>query len=375
MIDRMRARGCLALLVVLAASAAVACGPSFPWQLLDDRDRTLSDLPVDSFAFGAVHLVPAPALRLPPPQPPPGVSGRSLPTTESEERRTLPASEAALASVMRRQATAEAAESVGRALPDGVRLYVAGAVAFSHDDCTGAADRFRRVLALPASPGADGTLWASFMLGRALAACGEDAAAAEAFRHTRALVEDGAPDPLALALASLGEEALLSLRASGLPMDKAPGQADATAAATAHLHQAVTLYAEQAALGDDSGTDSLQLVAEALLSDRPGSTWLAASTQDPLLCHLLVLYALAATGPSPQTEANGADVLAYDADFFPNLTPGRFEDRVLGRFSAVAAAGGLDGQDAGRLAALAYLEGRYDMADRFAAAGTGPLAA
>ncbi len=120
-------------------------------------------------------------------------------------------------------------------------------------------------------------------------------------------------------------------------------------------------------------------MAEALLSDRPGaSAWLAAAVQDPLLCHLLVLYALSATGPAPQDmfEAHGRDVLLYDAPFFPNLSPERFEDRVLNRLSDVmTAASGLNGEDAGRLAALAYLQGSYDLADRFVVHGTGPLVA
>ncbi len=266
MIDRVPVRVGLVLLAGLAASAAFACGNGFPWQLLNNRDQTLSDLPVDSFEFGAVRLVPKPALRLPPPS---MGSDTEPPTTESEERRTLSASDAALVATMRRQATAEAAESVGPALPDGVRSYVAGAVAFEQGDCAGAASRFRRVLAVPASPGADPgadrTLWASFMLGRAAAACGDDAAAADAFRHTRALVDNGAADPLALAVASFGEEALLSLRASGLPMNDAPDQggtsgkalAKPITEAIAFLHRTVTLYGEQLASGGDGGTYSL----------------------------------------------------------------------------------------------------------------------
>ncbi len=377
MIDRVAVRGWLILFVSLSGSAALACGPGFPWQLLDNREQTLRDLPVDSFAFGAARLVPKPALRLPQPF---AKDGADPPTTESEERPTLSASNAALVYTMRRQPDVEAAEAVGRLLPDGVRLYVARAVAFGHGDCAGAADRFRRVLALPASSKPDRTLWAGFMLGRALAACGDDAAAATAFQRVRAQVDGGAADPLALALASLGEEARLSLRASGLPMNnEMSGRDDPGVVAVARLHRAVTLYAEQAALDDQNGINSLQLVAEALLSDKPDAVaWLAAVVRDRLLCRLLVLYALSATGPAPQSmfEANDRDVLFYDAPFFPNLSPERFEDRVLSRLSKVMTTGEeLNGLDAGRLAALAYLEGSYDLAGQFAAKATGPLAA
>ncbi len=113
------------------------------------------------------------------------------------------------------------------------------------------------------------------------------------------------------------------------------------------------------------------------MSDKPGaSAWLAASVRDPLLCHLVVLYALSATGPAPQYESEDEDILLYDAQFSPALSPKQFADRVLREVADVmTGAGGLDGQDAGRLAALAYLQGSYDLAGRFVANATGPLAA
>ena len=45
----------------LGASIALACGPDFPWQLLDDRSATLAALPANSFAFEATHLIAKPA--------------------------------------------------------------------------------------------------------------------------------------------------------------------------------------------------------------------------------------------------------------------------------------------------------------------------
>ena len=368
------------LAAVLAGSTTLACGPGFPWQLLDDRDQTLRDLPIDSFAFSVARLVPKPALRLPQSR----ESYLSLVTTETEERRTLSAPDMVLVSAMRRQATADAAESMGQALPDETRLYVAGAVAFTHGDYAGAANRFRRVLALPPS-GPDRTLWADFMLGRALAARRQDADATDAFRHLRNLVDKGAVDPLGLAVASFGEEARLSLRASGLPMGGGPSEQDASGrgdpgdAAVAHLHQAVTLYSQQAAFGHNSGIDSLQLVAEALLSEAPDrSAWFAAAVRDSLLCHLLVLYALSATGSAPDPDAPylGQDVLTNDGAFFRNLDGSSSVGRVLDLLSdQMTTANGLDGLDAGRLAALAYLYSRYGLARRFMMRGTGPLAA
>src|SRR5215470_20355929 len=48
-----------ALLVAAGIGAAIACGPDFPWQLLDDRDATASS-PVElGFPFQAQRLVAA----------------------------------------------------------------------------------------------------------------------------------------------------------------------------------------------------------------------------------------------------------------------------------------------------------------------------
>jgi hypothetical protein len=48
------------LLSGLSVSLALACGPNFPWQLLDDRAATMKAVPANSFAFEAAHLAPAP---------------------------------------------------------------------------------------------------------------------------------------------------------------------------------------------------------------------------------------------------------------------------------------------------------------------------
>src|SRR5258708_29444594 len=54
----------VAAMLLLGASVAIACGPYFPWQLLDDRTFTLKSTPTNSFAFEASHLVPPPRDRL-----------------------------------------------------------------------------------------------------------------------------------------------------------------------------------------------------------------------------------------------------------------------------------------------------------------------
>ena len=51
-------------ILVLPISAARACGPDFPQDLLDDRKASLLDLPDGTFAFEASHLLPKPDDRL-----------------------------------------------------------------------------------------------------------------------------------------------------------------------------------------------------------------------------------------------------------------------------------------------------------------------
>ncbi len=50
----------VALLVVAGIGGALACGPNFPWQLLNNRDQTVSDRVELNFAFEATHLVDVP---------------------------------------------------------------------------------------------------------------------------------------------------------------------------------------------------------------------------------------------------------------------------------------------------------------------------
>ena len=47
----------VALLVIAGIGGALACGPDFPWQLLNNRDQTVSDRVELNFAFEATHLV------------------------------------------------------------------------------------------------------------------------------------------------------------------------------------------------------------------------------------------------------------------------------------------------------------------------------
>ncbi len=342
--------------VIVLTSTALACGLNFPMSLLDDRGATLRSLPVDSFAFEAEHLMPTPSPRLSDVHREEGQGSSDI----AAEEKTLTAPELIVVRTMRAQSSGLQAYAVGDGLAQPVRDYVAGAVAFGRRDLMQAATFFRHVS--PPSRPSDSVraVWASYMLGRTLAAANDAPGAAQAFARTRSLVADGASDPLGLAVASFGEEARLALNASGLPMAPAASAPVPSMARLGELHRAVALYAQQAAYGAQGGISSLRMVAEALLSAEPAAApWLGQAVSDPLLRHLLIAYALA--------SAN---------DYWPRSSSAETQMlSLIERLARAAAKASFDDVDTGRLAALAYVNGRYDAAARFAGIAHGPLAA
>ncbi len=350
-------------LAACLASIAIACGPEFPWQLLDDRPGTLRATPANGFDFEAARLVAPPA----------GI----LRVEEAQVRSAEPAfadqlaraeaegaSSAVVATVkaMRRQPSGDAAYENGAGAPEAVRLYTAGAVDYRADDSAAARERFEAVLALPAAEARERAVWAAYMVGR-IALLGDDAAAtAGAFARTRAIAAAGAPDPLGLALASYGEEARMHLReARAIATDEAEVPADASAAYGAAMSRAVALYALQAAAGSQRGLLSLRIVAEELLKDR---TRIDAVIADPVTRNLLVAYVLALVGDEPPTDAVGYDGgPRLDAGSDRRVTPNAALIRLV---EAIERAGLKDVRGADRIAALAYRTGRLDLAGRAA---------
>lgn len=350
-------------LAACLASIAIACGPEFPWQLLDDRPGTLRATPANGFDFEAARLVAPPA----------GI----LRVEEAQVRSAEPAfadqlaraeaegaSSAVVATVkaMRRQPSGDAAYENGAGAPEAVRLYTAGAVDYRADNSAAARERFEAVLALPAAEARERAVWAAYMVGR-IALLGDDAAAtAGAFARTRAIAAAGAPDPLGLALASYGEEARMHLReARAIATDEAEVPADASAAYGAAMSRAVALYALQAAAGSQRGLLSLRIVAEELLKDR---TRIDAVIADPVTRNLLVAYVLALVGDEPPTDAVGYDGgPRLDAGSDRRVTPNAALIRLV---EAIERAGLKDVRGADRIAALAYRTGRLDLAGRAA---------
>lgn len=262
--ERRPARLALAIALALPLGSALACGPDFSMRLLDDRANSLAELPEGNFAFEITRLAPPiPGLK-------PVTEASLVPRWEEDnssylqQRDEREQSELGEATWKRVQALralddAQQAEAQGMDLPAEIRLYTAGAVAFG-SDAPLAVDYFRRVLALPEAERRTRSTWAAYSMGRTLAA-GSRAlpasdevlsdeevaqrlhanaeAAKEAFRLTRKLAVEGFADPLELAAASLGEEALLAREAGD-------------------WGEAIRLYASQAALHSNTGYSSLR---------------------------------------------------------------------------------------------------------------------
>ncbi|WP_165677003.1 hypothetical protein [Metapseudomonas otitidis] len=345
--DRPLAHLVLAITLALPlANQALACGPDFSLTLLDNRARTLAEMPENNFVFEATHLAP-PIAGLKP------VSQATLVIyweadnenyvrqRERLERDELGRDMAQRVEQLRALDDPAEVETQAGDLPEEQRLYIAGAVAFRRNG-EEASGYFRRLLALPAEQRRARSTWAAYSLGRAQAEMSRNLpasddvttdaeaeqrrqahaqAAREAFQLTRQLARDGFPDPLELAAASLGEEARVAKDAGD-------------------WGQAIRFYSNQAALNSSSGASSLKLLSGELA--RMPEAQLRPLLAVPEVQQLLTIRLLSRIGwdYDGQTEAERTLVqllLSLDEPALPN---------------------------ADRLATLAYQSGQYDTARR-----------
>lgn len=345
-----RSRHLLCLSLCLPLAPALACGPTFPMRLLDDRPQTLAQLPEGSFQF-EISRLGQPIVGLMPVAKNGFSVDYSLPDSYSVQERNwaeqqgLDQAQQTLVGQLRKLNDARVAEQQGASLPLEINLYTAGAVAFSAGDHELAAEYFRKVLALPAEQRALRSTWAAYSLGRALSFISEQAnelddqgrrdmrqSARQAFAQTRQLSIDAFSDPLSLGVASLGEEARIL-----------KDQND--------WSQAIDLYAIQNQLGSEVGYSSLkQVVGE--LSGLPDAQLLE-QLKHPSVARLLT-----------------ASLISHQAWSFGE----RPESEVkLIKLLSQGTAGSFDNAD--RLAALNYQNGDFATAQRLLEhAGDGGLA-
>jgi hypothetical protein len=281
-------------LALLAPRPAAACGPDFPLEFLSDRAGTRAQLHDGLFLFEAKRLVPPPSVRFAVVEPPPWKAADTpAPLSDTPGGRAYARARAAYTRWRERE----------------------GDVPAAFDETVAA---LRAVLALPEADRKDETLAAEYTLARLT---GDE----EGLRRVRARVQAGAPDPLGLAVASLGDEARAALDRGAIP-------------------HAITLYAEQAAHGSDAGAASLLFVARRLVADAERR---APHLDAPIVQRLLATYLW--TRSEEVVESHAA-----------------LSDELRARPS-------VDGAD--RLAAALYRAGRFEDAEALARGAPGPLAA
>jgi hypothetical protein len=359
----------IAVLALASIGSAVACGPFFPWQLLDSRSETLGG-PIElGFDFEIQRLVPPPRDGLA------AVEARPYSSAEAPKPEDVDLQEAMSGSwidlLPERTPTLTPGELVSRlhaargapdgktaldegaGLPASVLEYIAGAIEFRADRLDAAAEHFAAIDRLPLGQRRIRTVAANYMLGRVHQRKDAFEAARLAFRTARLQALAGAPDPMGLAVASFGEEARLDLWEAGLvrpPWPRSPPPIDEGKAAGL-IAEAVELYAEQAAHGSTSGRTSLRNVATWLIQDDKA---LASAVVSPLTRHLLVTYVIARDGREPYSDnPPEASASVIDAILARQIVP--------------------SSDETDRLAALAYQTAHYDESEKLLATTDRPL--
>jgi tetratricopeptide (TPR) repeat protein len=372
------------LAAVASVGVAFACGPFFPWQLFDDRDATVAEPVGLGFAFEASRLVSAPHDGLQVVEETPydydnqdrqDAIALEYAEADSDAWNALVTDAAGLAAApspkdwregrLRKARTAingDAALAAGAGLPIAVLDYIAGAIEFRAKRFDEALKHFEAIDRLAPEQRKIRAVAAAYMQGRVHQRTGATAKARAAFQAARAQAQAGAPDPMGLAVASLGEEARVDLVAAEVIEDPwadpssnrvlQGGTGDEAAKAVELAGQAVRLYAEQAARGSQLGLQSLRDVAELLVAN---ADVLERVVAQPLVRQLVVGYVVA-RDPTPFDDGG------------PQAAPAQ---QVVDAILAQPVPG--SGDDVDRLAALAYQAGRYDAAEKLVAATTRPL--
>jgi hypothetical protein len=343
------------LIAVFGASIVLACGGDFSWQPFDNRAVTLDTMPINtrSFAYAEAHLLPSPNDKLIAEETGYPAEARNDDIAEAvahAEVAGLASDQAGVVQQMRAETSGDSAFNKGAMLPAAVRLYTAGAVDFHKGDSAKAIVRFQAILDLPANERRDREVWAAFMLGRLYGSKNDISEASESFALTRELANNGAPDPLGLGVASLGEEARLHLkRAEALQKAKKMSPEEYGR----EISTAIRLYAEQAAHGSKIGIDSIRRVVDDMLDDE---AVVAASICDPMVQQLLVTRTLDGDASAPDNQDTSS------------------ASRISTLVRSVQKCGSQNLVAADRLAAIAYRDGDYLLANSLAIQATTPLA-
>ncbi len=347
--------------LAVAVTQADACGPWFPSTLLDRGDDAVLVAPRASFRGELERM------RLVPP------AFHAVPATNTYAEQTFGAEVGDLRAALLRakvdeaqigetvsQYTLERAKlrdfakatedgnnsdgepkrtldqwpAITTGLPPEFVRYFTGSVAW-HSGLTNAARAdWENLLRLPAEQRHFRSTWAAYMLGRAWHDEDMDKATSY-YQQVRALAKAGFADRLGLAAASLGWEAQLLWRQK-------------------HHQEAIELYLDQLATGDDTAVNSLRFAAGQVSKlGTPVMQSLAANSRTRRVVTAFVISTRGFEFPSASAEELDAD---------SDQRRGSFATRWL---DAVEAADVRDVESAELFALAAYQSGRWDVAQRW----------
>lgn len=362
--------GCV---IMLLATASMACGPYFPLAFFPHRDAVLNAPTEGDFSFELGRYSPAIRSRMAASLAQ-GTDSSEMQRAKAEAKDVTPEQHVQVKRMLSAKDGNEA-YALGIGIPEVIRLYTAAAVdyhlarkmacagmayqwhlnepirrdqvACNREWCEGncfpgkielltvnpaiqrAIQRFEAVLSLPAAERKPRATWAAYSLGESylnFKLDGRHAKAYEYYALVRKLTKEGNPDPLDLGVASIGQQAFLKLQAG-----------DSV--------NAVQLYLEQ---GDVS---SLRLVARLLVS-RPDK--FQSEIKARPVRRLLMAYAFAYGQRTP-----------YAGKQAPWLAP---------LVTSLIASDIRDIENMDRLAAISYEVGNYQHAAQLAGKSETPLA-
>ncbi|CAI3950961.1 tetratricopeptide repeat protein [Commensalibacter communis] len=251
-------------LTALTSTIAIACGPYFPWQLLDNRKETLLNLPaIDSFSQKV----------------------KTLGVVTAEEKKNL------------YSATNLNNPYIGQTTcPNTDEAYKKAAILFHNKQWEDAYSAFS-MLAYNSNPAQQ--VCAKYTLGRIEKELGHFEDAVQSFNSTAYLVAHGAPDPLHLGIAAYGEAAGVILDQIGMrSIDKDDvvywQVGSIKEDSFLQLQRAVELYLKQATLGDNDGVSSVMIILQGLSdpNNLNARELLKQAVQNSLLRKLLLAYVL-----------------------------------------------------------------------------------
>lgn len=314
-------------ITALTSTLTIACGPYFPWQLLDNRKATLLNLPAsDSFSQKV----------------------KNLGAVTEEEKKNL---------FIHENSNADQYENFNdsnadnKACPDTDEAYKKAAILFHDKQWEEAGEAFA-ILAYDSNPAQQ--VCAKYTLGRIEAKLGHYEDAVQSFNSTAYLVAHGAPDPLHLGVAAYGEAAGVILDQIGtrhidsddvMHWDVGPVKEDSLL----QLQRAVDFYLKQVKLGDNGGLSSLIVILRGLSNpeNENAKILLDQAVKKPLLRKLLLAYVL----------TNEYNYMSYSTAQTQN---------ILNAFLEVGLDPKSNFQDMGSLAAFAYQNNDMKKAQSFA---------